>query len=250
MLNKDQPIQHAELLWGGHVNFGSDSVAVKKIQEWLCYHEYRVTIDGSFGKKTQQALNEFFKKPTPVVDHYKFAQLSAPLFRAAQIPAYKAPETLAEAVLIIARQHAVQKPIEIGGPNSGPWVRYYMRGRQGPRMAWCAGFVSTVWAQAARWMGIALPSGYTTSCDWLAREAQDDQRFIAEPNRPEEPCIFLVRKVPGDWVHTGIAHNFGPHSFETIEGNTNDDGSREGVKVCQRVRAYPSIDFARLSPVA
>jgi len=31
--------------------------------------------------------------------------------------------------------------------------------------------------------------------------------------------------------------------FQTIEGNTNDDGSREGYEGCQRVRGYASKDF-------
>jgi hypothetical protein len=31
--------------------------------------------------------------------------------------------------------------------------------------------------------------------------------------------------------------------FETIEGNTNDEGSREGYEVCHRVRGYGSKDF-------
>jgi hypothetical protein len=31
--------------------------------------------------------------------------------------------------------------------------------------------------------------------------------------------------------------------FETIEGNTNDDGSREGYEVCRRFRSYQKTDF-------
>jgi hypothetical protein len=35
----------------------------------------------------------------------------------------------------------------------------------------------------------------------------------------------------------------GPTTFETIEGNTNDSGDREGFEVCARVRGYDSKDF-------
>ena len=32
-------------------------------------------------------------------------------------------------------------------------------------------------------------------------------------------------------------------SSSTIEGNTNDTGSREGVEVCARTRSYAGKDF-------
>ena len=35
-------------------------------------------------------------------------------------------------------------------------------------------------------------------------------------------------------------------TFATIEGNTNDEGSREGYEVCRRVRGRGSKDFIRL----
>ena len=31
--------------------------------------------------------------------------------------------------------------------------------------------------------------------------------------------------------------------FDTIEGNTNDDGAREGTEVCARRRGYTAKDF-------
>ncbi len=41
----------------------------------------------------------------------------------------------------------------------------------------------------------------------------------------------------------GIVLRAAEEVFETIEGNTNDEGSREGYEVCQRVRGYPGKDF-------
>ncbi|MGH8565940.1 MAG: hypothetical protein ACREXW_18380 [Gammaproteobacteria bacterium] len=32
----------------------------------------------------------------------------------------------------------------------------------------------------------------------------------------------------------------------TIEGNTNDDGSREGYEVCARTRDYNEMDFIKI----
>jgi hypothetical protein len=34
--------------------------------------------------------------------------------------------------------------------------------------------------------------------------------------------------------------------FKTIEGNTNDDGSREGYEVCARIHDFKSMDFVLL----
>jgi hypothetical protein len=60
-------------------------------------------------------------------------------------------------------------------------------------------------------------------------------------------AIFLLRgKQPGDWIHTGFAHSFTPGSFSTIEGNSNDEGSRNGHEMCARIRAYRNMDFIKL----
>ena len=42
---------------------------------------------------------------------------------------------------------------------------------------------------------------------------------------------------PGDAVHDD-------GTVDTIEGNTNDEGSPEGYEVCSRTRAIPTLDFA------
>lgn len=54
--------------------------------------------------------------------------------------------------------------------------------------------------------------------------------------------LFVIRNPApdqrDDWIHCGIVTAVGPDYFETIEGNTNTDGSREGTEVCKRVRAF------------
>jgi hypothetical protein len=52
-----------------------------------------------------------------------------------------------------------------------------------------------------------------------------------------------VRRTDADWQHVGIVTATEPDAFHTIEGNTNDDGSREGYEVCERVRGYDKKDF-------
>jgi hypothetical protein len=44
----------------------------------------------------------------------------------------------------------------------------------------------------------------------------------------------------------GIVVAAGPETFESIEGNTNDDGSSDGFEVCARTRGYARMDFVVL----
>lgn len=47
--------------------------------------------------------------------------------------------------------------------------------------------------------------------------------------------------------HTGIVESVEGNNIHTIEGNTNDTGSREGYEVCRRVRPIGScIGFIRI----
>jgi hypothetical protein len=99
--------------------------------------------------------------------------------------------------------------------------------------------------------GCAAPIAGSFSCDALAEQAKNAGLFIAEKDmarmtaRPE-CCLFLVRRIPDDWTHTGIVSGFESELFTTIEGNTNDEGSRNGYEVCIRHRSYKEKDFIRI----
>ena len=41
--------------------------------------------------------------------------------------------------------------------------------------------------------------------------------------------------------HTGFVERIDGTSIHTIEGNTNDTGSREGYEVCRRIRKINTI---------
>ena len=104
-------------------------------------------------------------------------------------------------------------------------------------------------AQAAQALNVAVPITPSVSCDSLAASAKVTGRFLAEANAGDHTRItpgtlFLNRRTDTDWSHTGIVLQAQADVFLTIEGNTNDDGSREGYEVCQRVRAHPGKDFA------
>ncbi|MEN6472870.1 MAG: peptidoglycan-binding protein [Syntrophaceae bacterium] len=230
---------------------GMDGDAVRHIQEWLFLHEFRTVIDGVFGPATEASLKEFQAHadlyPSGVCDGQTWLALASPLDRARAIrPAqgWPFPALIADT----ARQHLAQHPREVGGQNMGPWVRYYTRGNEGPDWPWCAGFVSTVVYQAFARAGISPQKfKFSLSCDNLMEYAKSVGTVI---EKPVPGCIFLVRgKRPGDWVHTGIVIAYGAEAgvIRTIEGNTNDEGSREGYEACERVRAAVDKDYVLIT---
>lgn len=183
------------------VGRGDKGLAVRRVQEWLNLRGYGLSIDGDFGRVTEDAVMRF------------------------------------------QRAHFAQHPREVGGPNRGPWVRLYMNGVEG--QPWCAGFVSFVLTQGAAAARVPTPIAGSVSCDELAAQARAKNILVAEGNRDglRAGAIFLVRRTPTDWTHTGFVAEPRPDLFTTIEGNTNDDGEREGYEVCRLSRGYKNKDF-------
>lgn len=224
---------------------------VKLIQEWLCLHGIYVSIDSDFGPATDYAVRKFQKgkhlKVDGIVGNSTFKQLVLPMTKALK-PLPSAKCSLNRMIILYAKQHLKQHPREVGGQNKGPWVRLYMKGNEGKNWPWCAGFVSYFIKQACGSLNIPLPVKHSFSCDMLALNAQKAGNFLSEKtitdHRHIKPgSIFLRRKTPADWVHTGIVIRTEPEVFQTIEGNTNDEGSRDGYEVCSRISGYKKMDF-------
>lgn len=224
---------------------------VKLIQEWLCLNDIQVAVDGDFGPATEAAVGQFQEREgltaNGVVGQETFATLIQPMTTAMEdIP--PDDESLGEMIVSYARQHLQQHPREIGGQNRGPWVRLYMNGRDGPKRLWCAGFACYILKQACKTLGVSLPLATSFSCDKLAANAKQQEIFVEgknvdDPSQITMGSFFLNRKTSTDWVHTGIVISAESNVFQTIEGNTNDDGSSEGYEVCQRIRGYKKKDF-------
>lgn len=233
---------------------GSRGARVRVIQEWLTLQGVAVLIDGSFGPATEEAVRQFQRRKglraDGAVGKRTYAALVAPMV-AALAPIRPGGRSLGALVVAYGKQHLHAAPREVGGQNAGPWVRLYMKGSEGPDAPWCAGFASFVLQQACDALGVKPPLQLSFSCDALAVSAKAKGLFLSERRRAEinglKPgAFFLNRRSPTDWVHTGLVIGVGPESFDTIEGNTNDDGSREGYEVCQRIRGYKHADFIQV----
>jgi len=71
--------------------------------------------------------------------------------------------------------------------------------------------------------------------------------IVTARSRDRAASLLPAKRVArNDWIHTGIVVRFDDETIETIEGNTNDTGSREGFEVVRRIRGYRSKDFVRL----
>lgn len=217
---------------------------IKQTQEWLTYHGFSVDIDDVFGPQTKNALIEFQKKHgipvSGMVDLATLTELEKPI----KLVQYLVKDTsLPSALIQVAEQHLALHPIEIGGQNRGPWVRLYCRGVDGAPYAWCCGFVCFCLEQACKSLNIEMPYTYTLSCDNLANQAKNKGKLSTTPTKGG---IFLIRKSKNDWIHTGIVVDIVGDNIITIEGNTNDEGSREGFEVAKRTRKITNTDFIKL----
>lgn len=230
---------------------GARGKKVRLIQEWLSLNGLGLFVDGDFGAATDYAVKEFQRtkrlKVDGVVGEKTFSMLILPMTNALK---HISPDgkSIGQMVVAHAEQHLKQNPREIGGQNKGPWVRLYMNGNDGSQWLWCAGFVSFILKRACTSLDVRLPIKTSVSCDTLAANAKEKGIFLKESNAVDREQItpgslFLDRRTPTDWVHTGIVVHADDEVYETVEGNTNDEGSREGYEVCKRIRGYKKKDF-------
>ncbi len=224
---------------------------VKHIQEWLCLHGHNLVIDGDFGPATDRAVRDFQSKKqlkdNGIVDKKTFQTMVKPMTDSLD-PLTGVGKSLGKMVVSYAQKHLKWHPREVGGQNKGPWVRLYMKGEEGPTWPWCAGFSCFILGQACNSTNSTQPVKTTFSCDHLALDAKGRGLFLKESQITDKSQItpgsfFLVRKTSTDWTHTGIVLKTEEDCFYTIEGNTNDEGSREGYEVCKRIRGYKNKDF-------
>lgn len=233
---------------------GSRGGAVKRVQEWLNLHNFGVAIDSDFGPVTARALGRFQEhvglEATGKVDKGTFVKLVYPM-RSVLEQRLSGEGRPQEGILAYAKAHLEQYPREVGGQNRGPWVRLYMKGNEGSQWPWCAGFVIFLLHQAVESLELPMPIEGSFSCDSLAAQAKEAGLFLQERDAKNFPVtggsIFLVRRTSTDWTHTGLVTAAKDDAFFTIEGNTNDEGHREGYEVCSRSRGWKNKDFILIS---
>jgi len=127
---------------------------------------------------------------------------------------------------------------EYGGSNRGLSVEMYLKSvNLEPSYAWCAAFVSWCYQYA----GVDTPkSGWVPDYAMTCKRIYHRNRF--EKRTPQQGDVFLIwypkRNRP---AHMGFIDKWGDKWITTVEGNTNDSGSREGNGVYKKRRLKKQV---------
>lgn len=127
---------------------------------------------------------------------------------------------------------------EIGGANRGAYVEMYLESVDlDPGYAWCAAFVSWCYQNAE----VEAPQSA-----WVPSYALKNKRIYHrgkyELREPQKGDAFLIwyHKLNRP-AHIGFIDQWGDKWIVTVEGNTNDNGSREGDGVYRKRRLKKQI---------
>lgn len=208
--------------------------------------------DGVFGPQTAAAVKMFQArfpdldgqplKVDGVVGAITWAALFGPSSGATVTEA--AGPLLAEALKVAVSQIGVME--QPPGSNRGPEVDRYLRTAgldpTQDSFPWCAAFVFWCFSEAAKTLGRQNPVMRTAGVldHWDRAGAASVERITAAKAHMHEALvqpghIFIIDTgEPGGGGHTGLIEHVVAGKLVTIEGNTNDGGTREGIGVFRR----------------
>lgn len=254
----------------GTLERGARGNGVKQVQRRLLELGYRtlgpgreLTADGDFGAITQEAVSEFQmqnrdRKGNPLVVDGRVGPLTwEALFEEAEVqlgrpePKRDRGSQLMAAALEIARGEVgvLEEPKD---SNRGPKVEQYLASvGLGPGNPWCAGFAYWCIQKASEAQGRRevpfLRTGYTPDIwNWAKGRGAFllPEDVLAARKRIEPGSLFLLHG-PVDGVervkHVGFVAGVAGGMAQTVEGNTNKGGGREGGGVYQLERKISSI---------
>lgn len=141
---------------------------------------------------------------------------------------------LSERWLHVARSYVGERE---SAPNDSKLIRAWLRlcGVLVPS-AWCGAFVTACLVEAGADRK-KLPKFAASTYYWYVW-AKLNKRLLTFPKRG---YVFLWNGANGGHMGAVIrTEEAGPY-IETLEGNTNDEGAREGYEVCERERLKGDI---------
>ncbi|WP_210183351.1 peptidoglycan-binding protein [Methylobrevis pamukkalensis] len=206
--------------------------------------------DGDFGDNTENAVRLFQARSEDeegeplgvdgVVGRKTWQTLFGGTADAEPAPAMVA-SGIAGRALDIARAQLGVREVPLGS-NRGPMVdQYLLSTGVPPGHAWCMAFVYWCYAQAAAELGLANPMPRTAGVmrSWqLAKDSGSARLLTAAQVKDNvadvEPGMVFYISTGGGLGHTGIVADIVAGRLVTVEGNTNDGGSRDGIGVFMR----------------
>jgi peptidoglycan hydrolase-like protein with peptidoglycan-binding domain len=225
----------------------------KKLNEIKCYpNELPIEVDGDFGNQTVAAVKVFQSRNTDatgnvlVIDGTLGPISWQTLFGIATVPqAVEPPNDGLASVLAIANAEVGVQEVPLNS-NMGPRVEEFLASvNLGGGYAWCAAFVYWCFNKAAAAKNKPNPlvctGGVLKSWNLSAGKKITAAEAINNPKLLKPGQIFIM-SYGGGLGHTGIIESVNGGFINTIEGNTNNQSSREGSGVYKRTRKINSIN--------
>jgi hypothetical protein len=227
-----------------------DTAIVKEIQILLNkYGSGPIVVDGIFGKETFHAVKKYQSNHCDgqghplVIDGKIGLQTWSSLFEEEFIQAETSNELYGEVIRIATGEIGVREdPI---GSNEGERIDEYLRSvDMAPGYPWCAAFVYWCFMTASMNLYIRNPLPRTAGCMQLWKKSVDVRITLKEalqnPSLIVPGLIFIISRGDGKG-HTGIITGVQNGFIQTIEGNTNNTHSAEGLMVCALSRKISTI---------
>lgn len=197
---------------------------------------------GIFGPKTTQAVRllqarSIDQKGNPLKIDGKIGAITWQVLFGVSNQAVVQISNLATQALTVANSQVgvMENPI---GSNSGPEVRkYQIAAGADDHTFWCMSFVYWCFQEAANSLSIPNPLVRTASVldQWnrFAGKKITTDQAVNNPSLVTPGSIFIL-STGGTNGHTGIVESCAGGYITTIEGNSNDGGSRNGIGVFKR----------------
>lgn len=234
----------------------SDKATVKEIQHRLnsvgCGP---IAEDGVFDKEGTEKAVKLFQARFPDVTGRpleidgKVGSLTwGAMFGVSTVPSNSAaPSALAKAAIdfAITQIGVMEKPI---GSNRGPQVDDYLRavglnpaGGGVKGFFWCVAFTHFCYKKAAENLGLQNPHIKTAGVldHWNKAGTKPkvvrvtNAKAVADPGLVKPGSLFII-DLGGELGHSGMVIEVANGRLVTIEGNTNDNGTNNGIGVFQR----------------
>lgn len=222
---------------------GANGLEVTELQKLLVQRGYAIGIDGEFGTETYRAVRAFQSQNLdqhgqPLVVDGKVGELTLwslnnpkPVIvtpSAVDYTKLPPPEAggsaIGRAALGVAIGELKARAGEIGGNNSGKWVKKYLAPAGLPEgNAWCASFVSWCYLQASGGDKSAMPFAYCPGARNLLKEFKA-KGWAYAPNAGYQPLpgdivVWWREKLSGWLGHVGLVYQVKDGMLYTIEGN-------------------------------
>jgi hypothetical protein len=239
----------------------SDQQSVTSIQQGLvAVNCGPVDAPGVFGPETFAAVEHFQARSVDsngnplIIDGKVGPSTWGVLFGTENVPtiAVTSSALLTEMLSVACSQVGVMEvPLN---SNRGPQVDIYITttgANPAENVPWCACFVYWCFNTAANNLSVSNPCFKTAGVldHWSGAATVPGAQRILPAQAADQPSLivpgmaFLIR-TSGEHGHMGIVKEVRGNQLTTIEGNTNDSGSREGIGVFQHTaRTIPQINL-------